>query len=179
MQWSLVERGTATGSGKCARRRGVIGFLAASSSGEVIYESNDELVSSSRTPRRIPAQAEVDVGRRTGVLPHNTYWEDSMQADVYRYIEWIWIAVGIVWLIAALVQTNRAPRGLDLPPGTHCDHDRSLWAALQRHSAPGPGRQLKRLRDRQAGSPAHPPRTLRDRPPSDLLRRSARAARHE
>jgi hypothetical protein len=44
MQWSLVERGTATGSGKCARRRGVIGFLAASSSGEVIYESNDELV---------------------------------------------------------------------------------------------------------------------------------------
>src|ERR1022692_8522 len=87
--------------------------------------SPDPSTASARRLLQDPAQADVDVGRRTGVLPHNTYWEDSMQADVYRYIEWIWIAVGIVWLIAALVQTNRAPRGLDLPPGTHCDHDRT------------------------------------------------------
>jgi protein-S-isoprenylcysteine O-methyltransferase Ste14 len=31
-----------------------------------------------------------------------------MQADVYRYIEWIWMAVGAVWLIAALASKKTA-----------------------------------------------------------------------
>ena len=31
---------------------------------------------------------------------YTTHQEDNMQAHIYRYIEWIWIAVGAVWLIA-------------------------------------------------------------------------------
>lgn len=33
-----------------------------------------------------------------------------MQTGIYRYVEWIWIAVGIVWLIAALASKPTARR---------------------------------------------------------------------
>lgn len=33
-----------------------------------------------------------------------------MQVDIYRYIEWIWIAVGVVWLIGALMSKRTVRR---------------------------------------------------------------------
>jgi predicted AAA+ superfamily ATPase len=58
-------------------------------------------------------------------------------------------------------------------PGRH--RRRLCVRHLGAHAA---GRQLERQRDRQARSSTHPPRALFHRPPSDLLRTPAGAARH-
>lgn len=50
-----------------------------------------------------------------------------MQADVYRYIEWPWIAVGIVWLIAALASKQTARRE---PMSSRLLHMAIMTAAL-------------------------------------------------